>query len=101
MAPDTGTMIAPRAGAALRRRKRVDESEGRSPSDNYDARAAVRRALTREVVDAFAAFARAIERVLVVKQRSSAMSTFCSIRSLFSRATSEISEMARNLAGSR
>ena len=43
----------------------------------------------------------AIERVLVVKQRSSALSTFCSTSSVFSRATSEISEMTRNLARSK
>ena len=61
---------------------------------------AVRRAVTRVVGAALAALARAIERVLVVKQRSSARSTFSSIAAVFSRDTSEISEMTRNFARS-
>src|SRR4051794_2605537 len=65
----------------------------------YDA-FAVRLTVTRVVGAALAALARAIERVLVEKQRSSARSTFCSIASVFSCATSEISEMTRNLARS-
>src|SRR6476469_7794492 len=65
----------------------------------YDA-LAVRFTVTRVVGAALAALARAIERVLVEKQRSSARSTFCSIASVFSCATSEISEMTRNLARS-
>src|SRR3954467_7505993 len=68
-------------------------------ANDQDARA-VRFTVTREVGAALAAFARAMERVLVEKQRSSATSTFCSIASDFSRATSEISEITRNLARS-
>src|SRR5262249_38753561 len=49
---------------------------------SYDA-FAVRRALTRVVGAAFAALARAIDRVLVAKQRSSARSTFSSMASDF------------------
>src|SRR5687768_9172223 len=66
---------------------------------SYDA-LAVRFTVTRLVGAALAALARAIERVFVEKQRSRARSTFCSIASVFSRATSEISEMTRNFARS-
>src|SRR5262245_45627834 len=68
---------------------------------DYDA-FAVRRADTRVVGagEALAAFARAIDRFFIVKQRSSARSTFSSICADFSRATSEISEMTRNFARS-
>src|SRR4051812_22409211 len=45
---------------------------------------AVRRAVTRVVAVALAAFARAIDRFFVVKQRSSARSTFSSIAAVIS-----------------
>src|SRR4029453_2691063 len=61
---------------------------------------AVRRADTRVVVVALAALARAIERFFIVKHRSRARSTFSSTSVVFSRDTSEISEITRNLARS-
>ena len=51
----------------------------------------------RVVGAALAAFARAIERFFIVKQRSSARSTFSSTMVVCSRETSEISEITRNL----
>src|SRR6266542_5032339 len=87
--------------------KERDGLFGKSPSlipatgssGRYDA-FAVRRADTRVVAVALAAFARAIDRFFVVKQRSSARSTFSSIAAVISCDTSEISETTRNFARS-
>ena len=57
----------------------------------------MRRADTRVVVVALAALARAIERFFIVKHRSRARSTFSSTSVVFSRDTSEISEITRNI----
>src|SRR3989304_9722495 len=60
-----------------------------------------RAAGPRGVAVALAAFARAIERFFIVKQRSSARSTFSSIAAVTSCETSVISETTRNFARSR
>src|SRR3954469_21291567 len=82
--------------SGLRHSKRFSAVTRRA---SYDAFAG-RRVGMRVAAVTLAAFARAIERFFIVKQRSRAWSTFSSTMFVISRETSEISETTRNFARS-